>query len=214
LATLQSASVTGGSGGELFDSGRGEVCERVAFEIGPDQLHRIELRRIGRKPLDVKATMATDEAGNRTAAMDAEAVPDQYDWTFEVTEEVVEKVDDPRDVDVSVCGEGEVQSYVAPSRRYRQRPNDRSLFPMAATLIQNRGLTTWRPGPPHQRGGEQTTLVQEDQMGIQPRGVFFTRFQSTLTQRWIASSSRSRARRSGFCAVQPSECSNRPMWST
>jgi hypothetical protein len=40
------------------------------------------------------------------------------------------------------------------------------------------------------------------------------RGQSTFTHRWIAASSRSRARRSGFWGLQPSLRSTRPIWST
>jgi hypothetical protein len=40
-------------------------------------LHRIELWGGGRMPLDVEAAMTTDESRDGTAAMDAEAVPDQ-----------------------------------------------------------------------------------------------------------------------------------------
>jgi hypothetical protein len=78
----------------------------------PDDLHRIELWPAVRMPVDVKATMATDEAGGATAAMDSEPVPNPYHWTIEMAEHLTEKVDDPPDVDIPVCGEGEVQPSV------------------------------------------------------------------------------------------------------
>jgi len=214
LAALYPASMTVSSRGELFDFRGSEVCERVVLQVAPDLLHGIELRCVGREPHHVKAAMATDEGRDGAAAMDAESVPDQDDWTLQVAQEVAEEIDGPRDVDVSVCCEGEVKSHPPPPRRHCQCSDDRSLLPVTAALVQHRSLAAWRPGPPDQRRGEQTTLVQEDQMGVQPPGAFFTLFQSTLTQRWIASSSRSRARRSGFCAVQPSKCKRRQMWST
>jgi hypothetical protein len=38
--------------------------------------------------------------------------------------------------------------------------------------------------------------------------------QSVLIQRWMAISSRSIARRWGFCGLQPNERKRRPIWST
>jgi hypothetical protein len=50
-------------------------------------------------------------------------------------------------------------------------------------------------------------------MGAQPSSVFLTRGQSFRFQRWMASSSRSRARVSGFWRVQPRLCVGRPITS-
>ena len=67
------------------------------------------------------------------------------------------------------------------------------------------------PGKPHRE--RKRGFVNEDQPGFQARGVFFTWGQSDLTQVAIAVSSRSRARRVGFCGLQPKARIKRPMWS-
>ena len=67
------------------------------------------------------------------------------------------------------------------------------------------------PGPPHKRHHQEAAFVEKDESGAYPGGVFFTRGQSALTQRWMAASSRSMARRCGFWGLQPRECKTRPL---
>jgi hypothetical protein len=50
-------------------------------------------------------------------------------------------------------------------------------------------------------------------MRFPARCVFFTCGQRVRFQRSMRSSSRSNARRSGFCGLNPSWCSSRPTWS-
>lgn len=68
----------------------------------------------------------------------------------------------------------------------------------AIAMLDERGLAPGRPGLPEGRNQQESRLVDENEVGTQPRSVFFRRGQSLRFQRSIASSSRSRARRSGF----------------
>lgn len=85
---------------------------------------------------------------------------------------------------------------------------------MTPPLIKDRSLPSRCPGATHQRCQEQSALVEEDQVSVQPPRFFLMRGQSAFAQRRMACSSRSRARRSGFWGLQPIARSNRPMWST
>ena len=69
---------------------------------------------------------------------------------------------------------------------------------VAVPVIHVRSVATPRPGPAQGWDQEEARLVDEDDVGTQPRSVFFTRGQSLRFQRSMASSSRSSARRSGF----------------
>jgi hypothetical protein len=68
------------------------------------------------------------------------------------------------------------------------------------------------PRLPDRRDQEEAGFVDEDEVGPQPRGVFFTRGQPECFHAAMAASSRSRARRSGVWWLQPSWCRSFPTW--
>jgi hypothetical protein len=70
-------------------------------------------------------------------------------------------------------------------------------------VAQQRCVAARRPGAEHGGREHEARFVYEDEVGPQPKGVFFTRGQVFRFQRAIAGSSRSRARRSGFWQLQP-----------
>lgn len=47
------------------------------------------------------------------------------------------------------------------------------------SLVEDGGLADRRPGPPDERRHEEAAFVNEDEAGLQLRGVFFTRAQSS-----------------------------------
>ena len=69
---------------------------------------------------------------------------------------------------------------------------------MPVAMMNERRLSARRPGLSHRGNQEEARLVDEDDVGTQPRSVFFTRGQFVRFQRSMTSSFRSRARRSGF----------------
>ena len=67
----------------------------------------------------------------------------------------------------------------------------------------DRCLSNGTPGLADRRNQEEARFVDKDEMGCQPRGVFFTRGQTDRFHASMAASSRSVARRSGFWWLQP-----------
>ncbi len=65
-------------------------------------------------------------------------------------------------------------------------------------MTNDRGLATRCPGLHDIRDQQEPRFVGENEVGAQPRGVFFTRGHSVRFQRSMALSSRSTARASGF----------------
>ena len=110
--------------------------------------------------------------------------------------------------------EAETQPDTMAGPVYDQRGDHREFLVMAGALPQNGPPAARTPGSPHQRRHQQGAFIDKHQTCSQAMGFFLMRGQSTLVQRWIFSSSRSRARRSGRCGVQPSRRSNRPTWAT
>jgi hypothetical protein len=68
-----------------------------------------------------------------------------------------------------------------------------------------------RSRPYHVGNQLEAGFIGKCYMGTQPRSVFLIRGQSSCFQRWIAFSSRSRARRSGFWGLHFKRCIKRPI---
>jgi len=79
----------------------------------------------------------------------------------------------------------------------RDARDDRDLV-APSVMAADGGVAARGPGAQHRGDQQEPRFVDEDEVGAQPRGVFFTRAHSLRFQRSIASSSRSSARCSGF----------------
>ena len=143
--------------------------------------------------------------------MARQPIPDDQKAAWQVARERTEERDQPRRRDILVGAQREVQPRALAPGRQGQGRDDGHLLPGRPALIQDRRPAAGRPGPPHDRGEQQPTFVDEHQAGVQAPRFFLMRGQSTFTHRWIAASSRSRARRSGFCGLHPSFRSTRPI---
>lgn len=95
-----------------------------------------------------------------------------------------------------------------------QCADDGHLGAGASALQQYRGMASRRPTSANKGAHHESAFVEEDDRRFAALGVFLALSQSSCTQRRIPSSSRSMARRVGFCGLQPGPCSSRPMWST
>ena len=187
-----------------------EVRKRVHLEMSPSGFHGIELWRVGRKEFDVEATRTVEHLDHRPASMHVEPIPHENDRALDLAPEVSNEVGQPYAVDVAAGPDRKVERDSTSPGRHRQRSDDRSLFSVTPRLREDRCLASRRPGPAHERCEEKPALIQENDVRVQPPRFFLMRGQSTLTQRRIAASSRSRAWRSGFCGVQPNDRRTRP----
>ena len=90
-----------------------------------------------------------------------------------------------------------VQSEVLAPRTDRDPGDHGQLVALVAVPVDRR-LPARSPGPQQGWNQEESGFVDEDEVGTQPRGLFFfARAQVSVFHRSIASSSRSIARRSG-----------------
>ena len=79
-------------------------------------------------------------------------------------------------------------------------------------VADQRGAAHRRPCPLDRRGEQKARFIDEDQVGAQPRAVFFILFQSVTFHFWMAASLRSKARRSGFYGLQSRAWRIRATW--
>lgn len=174
----------------------GATVGETPFGVGPDGFVGVELRGVGRKEFEMQPREPAADFANPVSFMNAGVVPDHDDVPAEVSQQVAEELADLAVPDV-VRVTLEVQADApTPGRNGDPRDHGDAIMPVA--MMNDGRLTARSPGLSHRGDQEETRLVYEDDVGTQPRSVFFTPGQVRRFQRSIFSSSRSNARRSGF----------------
>ena len=184
-----------GSRRELLEIEESQIRQRVALQIAPDVLDRVELGRIGRKELGRELAVRGEEVLDEVRAVSIEPVPDENDGRVDLGEELPEKVDDTLRVDVGVRMEAKVETDVASIGGHAQRPDDGHLA-MGAPQWRSNGVS---PRGFHVRRMSGAIIRPLSSMNASQacrRHAFFSiRGQSSRTHPRMRSSLRSRARR-------------------
>lgn len=202
---------------ESFDHGERQAIAIVGAPVGepllglpPDLLVGIELRGIGREGFEPKPGNPATEIVHGREAMQPQPIPEHNDRTAQVAQQVGKEGEHLDQADV-VMVPLVVEPEALTERADRDPRDDRDAI-VALPVTEQRRLATGCPGPQHGGREHEAGLVYEDEVGPQPDGVFFTRGQPLRFHRAIAASSRSRARRSGFCGLHPRACRSRLTW--
>lgn len=180
----------------------GAAIGQSGLGIGPDGFVGIELGSVGRKELEMEAGIAAAQLANRLPFVDRGIVEDGDHVASEVTQHVSEERAHLGLANV-VAMATEVETHPAVHRADRQARDDREAV-VPVVEGDPRSLSARGPGPPKGRDQEKPRFVDEDEVRLPACGVFFTAGQRTRFQRAMRSSSRSSARRSGFCGLKPS----------
>lgn len=189
----------------------GSAVGQQPFRQVPDSFVRIELGSVGRERLEPKPGEAMTQVPNGGSFVGSTVIPEDDDNIPQVVEQVTKELTDLRVFDVLLGMEVIVQSKPISPRAHRDARDHRDFVPTIKMAVDG-CQSARRPGSVDAGHQEKSTLVYEDEMGAQPRCVFFTRGHSFFFQRSIASSSRSRARRSGFWWLHFRRCMRRATW--
>ena len=166
------------------------------FGVGPDGFVGVELWGIGRKVFEMQSGELMADFSNPFSFVNTGVVPDHDDVPAEVAQQVPEEFADLAVPDVRGVAL-EVQAD-APTAGCKGDARDHGNAIMSVAMMKDGRLAARSPGLSHRGDQEEARLVDEDDVGTQPRSVFFTLGQVRRFQRSMASSSRSSARRSGF----------------
>jgi len=184
------------------DEGVHQLVDVVRATIGhislgqrPDAFVRIEFRRIRREVLDMETGMPTLEFRQRFSVVSCRIVEDGDHWTPQVSKKIAEEHAHllANVVEVKLVEKAQMLAL----RTDRDSRDDGDFVP-SVVMPMHRGVAPRCPGLDHIRDQQEPGFVGKDDVGTQPRSVFFTRGQSFRFQRSIASSSRSTARFTGF----------------
>ena len=180
----------------------GSAIGQAGLGIGPNAFVGIQLRGVGREKLEVEPREAAAQRSDRFALVDRGIVEDHDHVPPQVAQQMAEEIADVSVADV-VAMATEVKSYPPAHGTDRQSRDDReTIVPVA--MVDPRCLSPRRPRPSKRWNQEEPRLVDEDDVRPLARCVFFTCGQRVRFQRSMRSSSRSRARRSGFWGLRPS----------
>src|SRR4030095_4679242 len=117
------AALTAHRGLDVLDGVRGEVRQAAVLQVAPEELHRVEVRRVGRKPDDVAARVSGKPGPHELVLVGASAIPEQDEWAADLTGEMAKKPQDLRTAHVAVRMECQRQGDLPASRRHDQRAN-------------------------------------------------------------------------------------------
>src|SRR5437660_832159 len=196
-------SLSSGDGHHLH-VGLAPVGELLTLQVRPESLDRVQLGRVGGQPPHVQPVPLPGQVlRHQLAPMGGQTVPEQdHLLAPEVPTELADELDQRVLVVGAILGL-EVEPGAGAVPAVGEGGGHRDPLPVEG-MAEDRGLAPGCPGAPDHRRQRGPAFVLEDDPGLLPAGEFFISGHSSRTQRAIASSSRSIARRAGFCQLQPS----------
>ena len=174
---------------------RPPICQPT-FELIPHALVRIQLRGVWGKGFQMQSPRAGQQLLDGLTAMNLTIIQQRDDRTLYVAEQIPEKCRDFLPLNV-VFVEMAVERTMKAAGADGDSRNGREPI-VAIAMRHDRRLPHWAPGLLDRRNQQEAAFVEKDEVGRQPRGVFFTRGQTVCFQDSMPASSCSMARRSGF----------------
>lgn len=191
--------------------GRG-IGQDGVVQMIPERLNGIEFGRIGWEPFGVEPGAAgLDGLLHQAATMGGQTIPQQDDGFTPMAGQRPKKLYQMGRSDAAgMYGQQPAQAAAVGAGKHCGDPGQ----PLPIEGLTDHWCTApWRPRGPNGRALRKARFVQENQPGVQARGLFFTWGQRDRTQWAIAFSSRSLAWRAGRCRLHPNWPRIRQTWA-
>ena len=188
-----------GSGCEFIDIVRAILGEGMSFRAGPEVFHRVQFRCVGGKVFNVDIGCIRRIIANPMRTMGLQPIPQDDQRPSKMTPHLPQHGHDQRFVNRRIGLQQMVTTEPPPSRRERQQADRRDFPPAFGVVMQNGCLPLGCPRAADNRQHQEAAFVPKYERGVQSPRFFLMRGQSRRLQCAMASSSRSRARRTGFC---------------
>jgi len=197
---------------DVHEFGRriGSSVGQVGFEVIPNAFVGIQLRGVGREGLQMQPGRVAEQVLHGLAAVNAAIVQQHDEVAGDLAQQGAEEGRDLLALDIVLVQLAVQRTPEAPGADGDARDGRDAV--VRIPVPHYRRLPHWAPRLPDRRDQKEARFVDKDDVGAQPRGVFFTRGQLARFHTAIAASSRSRARRSGVWWLQPNWCRSFPTW--
>lgn len=194
--------------GQLRQVVTAHVAQLDPFEVVPDALVRVEVRRVAGQPLQMEAVggPVAQEVFDDVAAMDRRPIPDHGD----VADDLVEQSPQESQHAASVVRR---LLHLEPQAPIQRNATDDREMVTGERDMQHWRLARWRPGADRQRQQVKRGLVYPDDGGVLFVRPFLSVGQRSTLHCWIASSLRCVARVIGCCRLQPNWRKSVLTWS-
>lgn len=174
---------------------------QASLEMVPNSLIRIQLGGVRREGDEMKSRCPIQEFLHRLAPMGIEIIQEDDQMAADLAQKMAEERRHFFPLDVLLI-QMTVQRAPITLMTDGNPGNGRDAV-MAITMTDDRRSPHGAPCFPHRGDQKEARFVEENDMGRQPRGVFFTFGQTDRFHSAIAASLRSTTRRSGFWWLQP-----------
>ena len=186
----------------------GPTVGQAALEMIPDTFIGIQFGSVCREGHQVKTARAKEEFLYGIAPVDFAVVQQDNQMTPDLTQEMAQEEGHLIALNVVFVKLAVQRTMEAPGADSDTGNGGDSVVTIAVT--HDRRLSHGTPSLADRRNQEEAGFVDKDDMGRQPRGVFFTAGHTERFQSAIVASSRSTARRSGFWWLHPNWCRSLP----
>ena len=174
----------------------------------PHAFIRVQFRGVRRERLQVQTGGVGKKFPHRITTMNLTVVKQNDEMAMDLMQQVAEEHRHFFALDI-VLIQLAVQRTMEALRADGDARDGRDAV-VTVPMTHDRRLAHRAPCLTDRRDQEESRFVDEDEMGCQPCGVFFTRGQTDRFHAAITVSSRSTARRSGFWWLQPIWCKSLP----
>lgn len=182
LGSPDSSDGAGEAAVELIQIAGSTVGQR-GIALAPDELGRIEFRRVGGEPLHMDSRTLRQIALDLLAPVDSAAIPQEDDGPPEMPEQMLQERDDMQAREV-VATQPDIQADASAVWGNAERIDGRDLV-LSVEVVQLRRLSAKRPSALNVRDEQEPTFVEEDQMGSQRPGFFLSAANpAASTGRW------------------------------
>ncbi len=197
---------------DVHEGGRriGPAVGQVGLEVIPHAFVGIQLRGVRREGFQMESRCAAEQVLHGFPAMNATIVQQHDEGAGDLAQQGAEEGRDLLALDIVLIQLAVQRTPEAPGTDGDTRDGRDAV--VRVPVPHNRRLPHRAPRLADRGNQEEARLVDEDEVGPQPCGVFFTRGQTACFHAAMAPSSRSTARRSGVWGLQPNWCRSLPTW--
>lgn len=197
-------------GQDVHELGRriGPAVGQVGLEVIPHAFVGVQLRGVRREGLQMQPGRAAEQLLHGLAAVNAAIVQQHDEVAGDLAQQVAEEGRDLLALDIVLVQLAVQRTPEALGADGDARDGRDAV--VRVPVAHDRRLPHRPPRLADRGDQEKARLVDEDEVGPQPCGVFFTRGQTDCFHAAMATSLRSTARRSGFWWLQPSRCRSLP----